>query len=95
MSISGVWDLAMVGAETLDIEHLYQQSTSGLEVTLVAIDGAFVMKGDVICQLQTDYDDNEFQTGSSAQKKDIERYIIEEKLSDEEAKKSKEQVPRR
>jgi hypothetical protein len=87
VSISGVWDLAMVGAETLDIEHLYQQSTSGLEVTLVAIDGAFVMKGDVICQLQTDYDDNEFQTGSSAQKKDIERYIIEEKLSDEEAKK--------
>jgi hypothetical protein len=86
-SISGVWDLAMVGGEKLDIEHLYQQSTSGLKVTLVALDGAFVKKGDVICQLQTDYDDNEFQTGSRAQKKDVERYIIEEKLSDEEAKK--------
>ncbi len=86
-SISGVWDLAMVGAESLDIEHLYQQSTSGLEVTLVAIDGAFVKKGDVICQLQTDYDDNEFQTGSSAQKKVLERNIIEAKLSDEEANK--------
>ncbi|MEK9986011.1 MAG: hypothetical protein VXB01_09145 [Opitutae bacterium] len=86
VSISGVWDLAMVGAETLDIEHLYQQSTSGLEVTLVAIDGAFVKKGDVICQLQTDFDDNEFQTGSRAEKKDLERQIFEEKLSDEEAK---------
>ncbi len=85
-SIAGVWDLAMVGAETLDIEHLYQQSTSGLEVTLVAIDGAFVKKGDVICQLQTDFDDNEFQTGSRAEKKDLERQIFEEKLSDEEAK---------
>ena len=85
--ISGVWDLAMVGAETLDIEHLYQQSTSGLEVTLVAIDGTFVKQGDVICQLQTDYDDNEYQTGSRAQRKDIDRYIIDEKLSDEEAKK--------
>ena len=77
----------MVGAEILDIEHLYQQSTSGLEVTLVAIDGTFVKQGDVICQLQTDYDDNEYQTGSRAQRKDIDRYIIDEKLSDEEAKK--------
>lgn len=86
-SVSGVWDLAMVGAETLDIEHLYQQSTSGLEVTLVAIDGTFVEKGDVICQLQTDYDENEYQTGSRAQKTDLERYVIEKKLSEEEANK--------
>lgn len=88
-SISGVWDLTMIGAEKLDIEHYYQQLTSGLEVTLVAIDGVFVQQGDVVCQLQTDFDDNEFQKGSKAQEKDMERYIVDKKLSKIEAQKVK------
>lgn len=84
VSIEGVWDLTMAGAEKLDIEHDYQQLTSGLEVTLVAIDGVFVQKGDVVCQLQTDYDDNEYQKGSKAQKKAMEFHLASNKLSKDE-----------
>jgi hypothetical protein len=87
VSIAGVWDLPMVGEELLDIEHFYQQATSGIEVTLSMLDGVFVQKDDVICQLQTDFDDNEYQEGSKAAKKDLERYIISNNIDDEEAKK--------
>lgn len=83
VSIEGIWDLTMVGAEKLDIEHYYQQLTSGLEVTLVTIDGVFVQQGDVVCQLQQDFDNNEYQQGSTAQEKDMECYIATNKLSDE------------
>ncbi len=86
VSIKGIWDLTMVGAEKLDIEHYYQQLTSGLEVTLVAIDGVFVQQGDVVCQLQQDFDNNEYQEGSRAQKKDMERIIATNELSDDEVK---------
>lgn len=84
LAIDGIWDLTMVGAEKLDIEHEYQRLTSGLEVTLVAIDGVFVQQDDVVCQLQTDYDDNEYQKGSKAQKKDMERYLASNELSKDE-----------
>jgi len=39
--IKGVWDLAMIGNERLDIEHEYQMLTGGPEVTLQGLDGAF------------------------------------------------------
>ncbi len=66
VSIGGVWDLTMAGGERLDIEHKYQHLTSGLKVTLETIEGAFVQKCDVVCQLQESFDDNEFQKGSKA-----------------------------
>jgi len=87
VSIDGVWDLAMVGAESLDLEHEFQQLTSGLEVTLVAINGVFVQQGDTVCQLQTDYDNNEYQQGSKAQQKDMERHIATHDVNEDEAKK--------
>lgn len=87
VSIEGVWDLTMVGAERLDIEHQYQQLTSGLEVTLNALDGVFVKQADVVCQLQTDFDDNEYQEGSKAQLKDMESFITTHELSKDEEKK--------
>jgi hypothetical protein len=42
ISIKGLWDLPLIGAERLDIEHAYQQMTGGPEVTGVVLDGAFV-----------------------------------------------------
>lgn len=42
-SLSGVYDLLMVGNEKLDIEYLYQQSTSGIEVTLTCIEGSYLI----------------------------------------------------
>lgn len=90
-SIEGIWDLSMIGSEVLDIEHFYQQLTSGLEVTLINIDGTFVQNGETICQLQTDFDDNEFQPFSLAQKRDLENHIKTSDMSDEEAKQLKTQ----
>lgn len=61
VSLTGIWDLPMIGSERLDVEHQYQLLTGGPEVTLVGIDGAFV-KGPngVIGQLQVSFDENEY-----------------------------------
>ena len=83
VSISGVWELTMLGSEMLDIEHNYQQATSGLEVTLVSLEGVFMEQGDVIAHLQTDYDDNEYQSGSKAAKGRLDRHIFNNKFSKE------------
>lgn len=59
--IKGIWDLAMMGAEMLDVEHKYQLMTGGAPVTLVNIDGTFVVSYDgQMYQLQTHYDDNPY-----------------------------------
>ena len=50
--IRGLWDLPLIGAEKLDVEHRYQQLTGGPPVTMLNLDGAFVRSGDVWCQLQ-------------------------------------------
>jgi|ETNmetMinimDraft_35_1059890.scaffolds.fasta_scaffold38263_2 hypothetical protein len=85
VSINGVWDLPMVGAEQLDIEHNYQQLTSGLEVTLTTLDGVFVQQGDVVCQLQANFDNNEYQKGSKAQQKVMERFFSTNDVAEDEA----------
>lgn len=61
VSISGVWDLAMIGSESLDVEHRYQALTDGPSVTLVGINGTFVQSGECdMCQLQEHFEDNEY-----------------------------------
>jgi len=85
-SIDGIWDLTMAGGEKLDIEHYYQQLTSGLEVTLCTLDGIFVQRDNVVCQLQQDFDDNEYQDGSKAQQEIMERYIANNQLNEHRVK---------
>lgn len=41
-SVDGVMDLMMIGNEKLDIEHEYQQLTSGVELTLVCLEGVYL-----------------------------------------------------
>jgi hypothetical protein len=54
ISIPGVWDLPMIGAEYIDIEHRWQQLTGGPTVTLQFLDGTFVERDDgAMCQLQS------------------------------------------
>ena len=85
-TIEGVWDLPMIGAEQLDVEHEYQNLTGGPAVTLSNIEGAFVEGCDgQICQLQADYDDNEFQAGSRAQLEELKQHIAEKDIGSEEA----------
>jgi hypothetical protein len=75
-TLRGVWDLPMIGGEQLDIEHQYQMLTGGPSVTLETLDGAFVEGRDgEICQLQEDFDDNEYQAGSSAQLEKLKQHI--------------------
>ena len=87
VSIRGLWDLTMIGSEALDIEFYYHQETSGLEVDLTCLEGTCLRQGDVICQLQSDFDDNEYQQGSKAAKQKLEQYITSNKLTDDEIKK--------
>lgn len=85
-SIDGVWDLSMVGGERLDIEHLYQMITNGPEVTLTCLEGAFVERQDnLICELQTDFDDNEFQKGSKAQLDELKKHTAINNLDKKKA----------
>ena len=52
-TITGVWDLCMVGNEKNDVEHKYQMLTDGSEVTLICLDGTFLEReSGEICQLQ-------------------------------------------
>lgn len=56
VTIDGVWDLPLLGAERLDVEHHFQQETFGPDVTLVNLNGAFVRREDTVCQLQETLD---------------------------------------
>lgn len=77
-TLRGVWDLPMIGNEQLDIEHEYQNLTDGPAVTLQGLDGAFVEGRDgQMCQLQENYDENEYQPGSSAHLEILQRHIAE------------------
>lgn len=87
VSIRGLWDLTMIGSEAIDIEFYYHQETSGLEVDLTCLEGTLLRQGDIICQLQSDFDDNEYQQGSKAAKQKLEQYISSNKLTDDEIKK--------
>jgi hypothetical protein len=86
-TLSGVWDLPMIGAERWDVEHKYQNLTGGPEVTLSNLDGAFVQSHDglVICQLQEDFDDNEFQSGSKAALEELKQRIAVEGIKRKQA----------
>ena len=86
LSLRGVYDLSMIGAEGLDVEHAYQALTLGPPVTLQGLDGAFLTDGDgTYFQLQESYDENEFQAGSAARGRMVEERILQEELHDEEA----------
>jgi hypothetical protein len=85
-TMRGVWDLPMIGNERLDIEHEYQNLTGGPAVTLQGLDGAFVEGRDgQLCQLQEDFDDNEYQAGSSAQLEKLKQHIAENNIEATEA----------
>lgn len=77
-TLHGVWDLPMIGSEKLDIEHQYQVLTGGPTVTLNCLDGAFVEGRDgQICQLQENYDNNEYIAGSSAALEKLKQHLTE------------------
>lgn len=85
-SLDGVYDLAMIGNERLDVEHKYQMLTAGPAVTLQGLDGAFVTgDGDTMYQILESYDENEHQAGSDGSLRELARQIALKKIKPEKA----------
>ncbi|MBK6402239.1 MAG: hypothetical protein IPF74_09945 [Rhodocyclaceae bacterium] len=75
----------MIGNEQLDIEHEYQNLTDGPPY-LQGLDGAFVEGRDgQMCQLQENYDENEYQPGSSAHLEKLQQHIAVKGIEGAEA----------
>jgi|GEM_PF-1331791 len=85
-TIDGVWDLAMIASERIDVEYVYHQLIGGPKIDLVGLDGAFVRRGDAYCRLVESYDENEFRKGTSAARREIERFLSMNEVSDEREK---------
>ncbi len=60
-TLRGVWDLTMIGAEQLDVEHEVQQLTGGPDVTLVAIDGVVLRNGEQFAVLYERFSDKQIK----------------------------------
>jgi hypothetical protein len=59
VTLEGIWDLPMLGAERLDVEHAYHRLTGGPSVELQCLAGAFVEGRDgSIWQLQERFEKN-------------------------------------
>ena len=87
VKLDGIYDLSMIGNETFDVEHQYQQLTGGPEVKLFCLAGAFVSgDNETMYQLQESYDQNEYQSGSEAQLQKLKEHIAREDIEPPEAK---------
>lgn len=61
VTLEGIWDLTMRGAERLDVEHQYQLLTGGPAVDLVCLDGVLLCQPDgPHCQVQAHFEANEY-----------------------------------
>ena len=84
--IGGLYDLPMIGAESLDVEHEYQRLTGGPKITLTCLDGAFLQSDEeTVFQLQEDFEDDECMAGTRANLIATKVRIASEKLSRKEA----------
>ncbi|HEX7047027.1 MAG TPA: hypothetical protein VF275_05605 [Gammaproteobacteria bacterium] len=80
-TLHGVWDLPLIGAECLDIEHHYQQLTGGPEITLADVEGPLVQSPEgELYRLLESWDENEFQSGSSASLEKLKQCIVENNI---------------
>lgn len=61
--LEGVFDLPMIGAEQLVIEHAYQELTGGPSVELIQLAGCFVQRDGRTYQLLERFRDYEFKYG--------------------------------
>lgn len=71
LSVSGVWDLPMLGSERLDAQHLLQSMIEGPEVTGICLDGAFLVdaSGEVYLRIMEHVSENEYVVDRGDSKK--------------------------
>lgn len=51
--VDGMWDLAMLGEESLRVEYLYQNEVNGLQPLLTDTWGFYLKQGEIFCRLIT------------------------------------------
>jgi hypothetical protein len=88
LSITGVWDLSMIGNEWIDVKRKYQNLTGGPAVTsqLRCLDGIFLKGLDgQLLQVQRTSDDIEYQDGSRAQLEKLKQHITNNNIGEKEA----------
>ncbi|WP_186026074.1 hypothetical protein [Burkholderia gladioli] len=84
VTLTGVWDLPLIGADRLDVEHEYQRLIDGPKVSLLNLDGAFVCdEASGVYRLCEHIDENEFVEGSSAYMRRIENEIFNAMTAEE------------
>lgn len=72
--IEGVWDLPMIGGESIYVQEKYHELIGGPDVELICIDGAYVQgEGEVICKLQDQFEDDDIYNPSAARSKQFHR----------------------
>ncbi len=61
-SISGVWDIPLIGSEALDVEHRLQSMIEGPDVTGVCLDGTFLVSasGEKYVRIMEHVSENEY-----------------------------------
>ena len=68
-TLKGVYDLPMIGAEQLDVEHRFQHLTDGPAVTLVCLGGPLVEDHNgQLCQVQEHFSNNEYYNNENLKK---------------------------
>ncbi|HIF9539055.1 TPA: hypothetical protein ACX6S7_003333 [Photobacterium damselae] len=50
--IDGIWDLAMIGVEALEVERLYQNEVNGPDPVVADAFGIYLRQGEIVCRLQ-------------------------------------------
>jgi hypothetical protein len=88
VALSGVFDLAMIGSEQLDVKHYLQRVQGGPAVTAAAegLSGPFVEgRNGQVYQLQMDLDDKKYRARSSVQLEKLKQRIVDENIGMEQA----------
>ncbi|MCH8491523.1 MAG: hypothetical protein LAT81_16590 [Oceanicaulis sp.] len=85
-TIWGLHDLPMIGAERINIQQAYQEMTGGPDVTVMNLDGAFVVsKGGDLYHLQESFEENEYKSGSHAFGRSLEEELAKGSYTSEHA----------
>ena len=57
--VDGIWDLVMIGVESLEIERWYQNEVNGPKPIVADAMGLYLKQGEVVCRLQKESFDKE------------------------------------
>ncbi len=87
-TISGLWDLPMIGGEKIDVEERYQQLTGGPNLNLAALEGAVVEgRAGELYQLQEQFNVKEYSSVWDQEHRELKQHIAAADIPEEEAEK--------